>query len=55
MMRGRFAVLTSKYYIYFVPSFIQVYIVSLNSQKNEVLGNISYIQMGILSCKLGSL
>ena len=48
MMRGRFAVLRSNYmyYIYFIPSYIVVYLVSLDSQKNKLLGNISYVNIG---------
>ena len=40
MMRGRFAVLRSNRYIYVIPFYIVVYLVSLDSQKNKLLGNI---------------
>ena len=54
MMRGRFAVLTSNYYIYFVPSHILVYLVSFNSKKNELLGHSIYVNIGKQLIKRGS-
>ena len=46
MMCGRFAVLRSNRYIYVIPSYIVVYLVSLDSQKNKILGNIIYVNIG---------
>ena len=46
MMRGSFAVLRSNRYIYVIPSYIVVYLVSLDSQKNYLLGNIIYVNIG---------
>ena len=54
MMRGRFAVLRSNYYIYFVPSHISVYLVSLNSKKNELLGHSIHVNIGKQLMKGGS-
>ena len=53
MMHGRFAVLRSNRYIYVIPSYIVVYIVSLDSQKNELLGNIIYVNIGKPTVKCG--
>ena len=44
-MRGHFAVLRSNSYIYVIPSYIVVYLVSLDSQKNKLLGNIIYVNI----------
>ena len=46
MMRGRFAVLRPNKYIYFIPSYIVVNLVSLDSQNNKLLGNIIYVNIG---------
>ena len=46
MMRCRFAVLRSNIYIYVILSYIVVYLVSLDSQKNKLLGNIIYVNIG---------
>ena len=46
VMRGCFAVLRSNLYIYFIPSNIEVYLVSLDSQKNKLLGNNIYVNVG---------
>ena len=46
MMRARFAVLRSNKYIYVIPSYIVVYLVSLDSQKNKLLGNILHVNIG---------
>ena len=45
-MRGRFAALRSNKYIYFVLSYIVIYLISLDSQKNNLLGNIIYVKIG---------
>ena len=52
-MRGRFAVLRPNKYIYFIPSYIVVYIVSLDSQTNKLLGNIIYVNIGKQTVKWG--
>ena len=46
MMRGRFAVLRTNLYIYFITSYIVVYLVSYDSQKNKLLGNIIDVNIG---------
>ena len=46
MMRGRFAVLRTNLYIYVIHSYIVVYLVSLDSQKNKILGNIIHVNIG---------
>ena len=46
MMSGRFAVLRPNKFMYFIPSYIVVYLVSLDSQKNKLLGNIIYVNIG---------
>ena len=46
MMRGRFGGLKSNSHIYFDPVYIIVYYISLDNQKKEVLGNISYMKIG---------
>ena len=46
MMSGRFAVLRSNKYIYFILSNIVVYLISLDSEKNNLLGNIMYVNIG---------
>ena len=53
MMCGRFSVLRSNLYIYFIPSYIVVYLVSLDSQKNKVLRNIIYVNIGEQTVKCG--
>ena len=45
-MRGRFGGLRSKSHIYFDPVYIRVYYISLDSQKKEVFGKISYMKIG---------
>ena len=45
-MRGRFGGLKSNSHIYFDPVYIIVYYISLDNQKKEVLGNISYTKIG---------
>ena len=52
-MRGRFAVLRSNGYIYFIPSYILLYLVSLDSQKNKLLRNIIYVHIGKQKVKWG--
>ena len=49
MMRGLFAVLTLNKCIYFVSSYIEVYVVSLHSQNNKVLGIIIHIKIDKLA------
>ena len=45
--RGCFAALTHIKLVYFiVPSHMKVYHVSLNGQKNKLLGNIIHINIG---------
>ena len=45
MMRGRFSVLRSNLYMYFIPSYIVVYLVSLDSQRNKLLGYSIYVNI----------
>ena len=51
MMRGLSAVLTLNKCIYFVSSYIEVYVVSLHSQKNRLLGISIHIKIGKLAVK----
>ena len=46
MMRGLSAVLTLNKCIYFVSSYNEVFVVSLHSQQNKLLGNIIDIKIG---------
>ena len=46
MMRGRFGGLRSNSHIYFDPGYIRVYYISLDNQKKEVFGKISYMKIG---------
>ena len=46
MMRGRFGGLRSNSHIYFDPVYIRVYYISLDNQKKEVFGKISYMKIG---------
>ena len=52
-MRGRFAVLRSNQYIYVIPSYIVVYLVSLDSQKYKLLGNIIHVNIGKQTVRWG--
>ena len=54
MMRCRFAALRSNKYIYFILSYIVVYLISLDSQKNNLLGNIIYVKIGKKRVKGGN-
>ena len=52
MMRGRFAVLRSNQHIYFIPSYFVVYFISLDSQKNRLLGYSIYINIGNIDSEM---
>ena len=52
-MRGHFAVLRSNLYIYFTTSYVVVYLVSLDSQRNRLFRNIIYVNIGKQTVKGG--
>ena len=54
-MRGHLAVLRSYLYIHFIPFYIVVYLVSLDSHQNKLLGNIIYVKIGKDTVKWGIL
>ena len=45
MMRGRFRRLKSNSHIYVYPVYIILYYISLDNQKKEVFGNITYMKI----------
>ena len=53
MMRGRFGGLRSNSHIYFDPVYIRVYYISLDNQKKEVFGKISYMKIGTEIVNIG--
>ena len=53
MMQGRFGGLRSHSHIYFDSVHIRVYYISLDNQKKEVFGKISYMKIGTEIVKRG--
>ena len=53
-MRGRFGGLRSNSHIHFDPVYIRVFYISLDNQRKEVFGKISYMKIGTEIVNRGS-